>query len=144
MHLREETTKNFNIQKDIDNLRDLFRQYRDIEQNIICSNPAFGGADVDNLTDFYKWLPFPVRDGMLQTPADLCLSDLESWPAECLAVFLADILKNQVSSDIQVHSVGIDTDTKSFAFCISGSVTSEGLQNLFWQLISKHYQKAER
>lgn len=118
MHWREKAAVRHNIQVDIDVLIELCGKYSTIEQKIICSNLEFCGADMVNLLDIYQLLPIPVRNGMHQASAYLCLSELESWSAECLAIFLADILKDQVPYYIQVHWVDIDMDVLYISFSL--------------------------
>lgn len=130
--------------RDIDALLGLFLRYCEVEQEIIATNPTLIDVDQDNLSHSYKWLPFPVQDGMPQTPERLSLSDVELFPNDFLAAVLVKSMRTQVPNGIHCHSILVHTDSKTSRFCISGSVSSESLQKIFWHLQAKHDSADEK
>ena len=129
---------------DADRLLEIFRLYKSIERKIITTNPTLVELDQDNLSSSYKWLPFPVQDGMIQSPEELSLSDVEEFPNDYLAAFLVQAIKNLNPKNIHFESILIDHESKNaFRFCISGSASLEGLRTLFLRNQAENGSQAE-
>ena len=114
----------------VDKLRSLLKAYHETEQDLITTNPTLAESDLENYSDSYKWLRFPIPDEQPETVSNMISSGVEEFPNDCLAGLLAAILKNQVSNGVSLAGLSIDRIGNSFRFCISGSTSLEDLRNL--------------
>ena len=132
---KEEKRSKFN--ENIDTLRAATKFYHDTECEILTTTPGFCEADVENYSDSYKWLSFPIRGECPETVPNMIASKVEDFPNDCLAGILAAVLKNQVPTGVRVRGLSIDRTDTSFHFCISGSTSLEDIRTLAEQY--KHH-----
>lgn len=114
-------------------MRRCLYEYHQAEQELITTSPELAEIDLENYSDSYKWLRYPMPDESDETVSDMILSGLEYFSNDCLAGVLVEILKNGVPSILRVNGLSIDRAGNSFRFCISGSASLEDLQTLCGQ-----------
>jgi hypothetical protein len=112
-------------------MREHLRAYLEAEQDMLTTNPMCCEQDMENYSDSCKWLSLPILGEYPEMVSNMILSNLESFPNECLAGILLEVLKNQTqNSDILMDSMLIDRVGSAFSFCISGSISLKDLRNL--------------
>lgn len=119
-------------------LRECLRAYYKMEKELIATNPTLCESEMENYSDSYIWLRFPMPDEYLGMVSDMILSGVEELPNTCLAGILVGVLKNRVPKEIEMSGMSIDRVGSSFHFCISGSASLGGLRTLCEQYESNH------
>jgi hypothetical protein len=121
----------------LEELRAFSRAYHETEQDFIKTS-GLCEAEMENYLDSYMWLSLPIPDEHPETVADMILSGVEDLPNTCLAGILVAILKKSDTKGVHFQGMSIDKVGSSFCFCISGSISLEGLRTLCAQYEPHH------
>ncbi len=127
----------------IEMIREHQRAAHEAEQALIATKPTLFDADVENFSDSYKWLRFPIPDDASEPEARTILSDIELFPNDCLAGILVEGCKDRISRDVHLDSISIDRIGTRFRFYISGSTTLRELQTLCEQYRARSGREEE-
>lgn len=128
----------------IDKLQSSLSAYHEAEQDMITTNDRSYYAGRDDDSDSYIWLRDPLSDVHLETLAGGCLSNPESYPNDCLAGILREVLGTIIPTGIDLQGLGIERIGNQLRFCISGSTSVEVIQKTLAQNHTPHDRVGEK